>query len=127
MVRQRSESRAGWLCCPPLEYRWDIMCLYHDALGHCGSRQLMRVLHGLLHWRGVKGDVAGVVKVCGSCQRRKLALPDLPDLQEPVRHAGPFRHVHIDLAGPFPPLWLVFRGKSGSLDLRRRFRRLVWC
>jgi transposase InsO family protein len=102
MVRRRTASGGGWLCCPPLEHRWDVMRLYHDALGHCGSRQLMRVLHGMFHWRGMKGDVAGFVKVCDSCQRRKLALPELPDLQEPVRHAGPFRHVHIDLAGPFP-------------------------
>lgn len=87
------------------------MRLYHDALGHCGSRQLMRVLHGLFHWRGMKGDVAGFVKVCDSCQRRKLALPELPDLQEPVRHAGPFRHVHIDLAGPFPTPLVSVQGQ----------------
>ena len=34
-------------------------------------------------------------------QRRRLALPELPDLQPPVMPVGPLKRVHIDLAGPF--------------------------
>jgi hypothetical protein len=46
------------------------------------------------------GDVSMFVKTCDSCQRRNLAMPQAPPLQEPVVH-GPFEHVHIDLCGPF--------------------------
>ena len=102
LVRRGGQQGATWLCCPPLQYRWDIMRLYHDALGHCGARQLVLVLHRAFHWRGLKYDAERFVKVCDACQRRRLALPELPQLQPPVVHAGPFKHVHIDLAGPFP-------------------------
>jgi hypothetical protein len=46
------------------------------------------------------GDVSMFVKTCDSCQRRNLAIPQAPPLQQPVVH-GPFEHVHIDLCGPF--------------------------
>jgi RNase H-like domain found in reverse transcriptase/Reverse transcriptase (RNA-dependent DNA polymerase)/Integrase zinc binding domain/PHD-finger len=109
MVRRRlAKSGATWLCCPPVEYRWDIMRVFHDALGHCGERQLLACLHNYYHWRGISSDVSLLVRTCDACQRRKLALPELPPLQQPVIRAGPFRHVHIDLAGPFPtPVFTV--------------------
>ena len=113
LLVRRKPGRVGavWLCLPPLEYRWDIIRLYHDALGHCGVRQTLTVLHQYFHWKGIKLDVARHVKVCDACQRRKLALPELPDLQEPTLYAGPFRHVHVDLAGPFPTPVLTVQGQ----------------
>ena len=90
-----------WLTCPPVSYRWDIIAGVHDALGHAGVEQVLRYMHQFYHWRGLKADIARYVKQCEACQKRKLVLPPLPELQEPVIH-GPFDHVHIDLCGPFP-------------------------
>jgi hypothetical protein len=48
----------------------------------------------------MQADVAMFVRVCDSCQRRKLVMPQAPPLQRPRMH-GPFEHVHVDLCGPF--------------------------
>lgn len=99
--RQGTQHAVGWVCCPPLEYRWDVMRLYHDALGHCGPRQLLAVLRKYYTWKGMQLDAEGFCKCCDACQRHRLSLPVLPDMQEPELYAGPFRKVHIDLCGPF--------------------------
>ena len=90
-----------WLTCPPVSYRWDLIAGVHDALGHAGVEQVLAYMHQFYHWRGIKADIARFIKQCDACQRRKLVMPPLPELQEPVMH-GPFDHVHIDLCGPFP-------------------------
>ena len=90
-----------WLVCPPLQYRWDIIRVMHDALGHAGVKQTSQFLLQHFYWKGIKADTAVFVKCCDACQRRQLALPELPDLQEPIVY-GPFKHLHVDLAGPFP-------------------------
>jgi hypothetical protein len=73
----------------------------HDALGHAGVKQTSQFLLQHFYWKGIKADTVAFVKCCDACQRRQLALPELPDLQEPVVY-GPFKHLHVDLAGPFP-------------------------
>jgi hypothetical protein len=84
-----------------VSYWWDIIAV-HEALGHAGVEQVLAYyMHQFYHWRGLKSDIARYVKQCEPCQKRKLVLPPLPELQEPVIH-GPFDHVHIDLCGPFP-------------------------
>jgi hypothetical protein len=72
----------------------------HDTLGHAGVKRLCAGLQQHFYWRGLSGDVRMFVAQCDSCQRRKLAMPAPPPLQEPVVR-GPFAHVHIDLCGPF--------------------------
>jgi Integrase zinc binding domain len=109
--RQRCQSAVAWLVCPPVEYRWDLLRVYHDALGHCGSQQLVTAMHQHLHWSGLKSDAQKYVKACDACQRKLLALPELPELQQPVLHAGPFRHIHIDLTGPFLTPLVSVHGK----------------
>jgi hypothetical protein len=86
---------------PPISYRWDIIAGVHDALGHAGVEQVLAYMHQFYHWRNIMADIARYVKQCDACQKRKLVLPPLPELQEPVIH-GPFDHLHIDLCGPFP-------------------------
>ena len=95
--------RAGiqrWLVCPPLEYRWDVIRVIHETLGHAGIEQTLTVLHQHFHWPGLKSDVADYRKACDSCQKQSLIQHSPPDLQKPVIR-GPMKHVHIDLAGPF--------------------------
>ena len=90
-----------WLLCPPVEYRWDVIRVFHaDLLAHSGVTQTLAALHQHFHWPGIKADIAMHVKCCDSCQRHKLLLPNMPPMQAPAIY-GPFRHVHVDLAGPF--------------------------
>ena len=90
-----------WLLCPPVEFRWDLIRVFHcDLLAHSGVEQTLAAMHQHLHWPGMKADIASYIKCCDSCQRHKLLLPAEPVPQQPVIY-GPFRHVHCDLAGPF--------------------------
>ncbi len=89
-----------WLVCPPLQFRWNIIRMLHECFGHCGIEQSLIQLHMHFHWAGIKADVRLYVRCCDACQRRKLVLPDPPALQQPIIY-GPFKHVHVDLAGPF--------------------------
>jgi len=109
--RKRHNGGIVWLTCPPLEYRWDLLRVYHDALGHCGAQQMLLHVQQYFHWGGIKEDAQQFVRVCEACQKRRLALPELPDLRPPVLHAGPFRHIHVDLAGPFPTPMISIHGK----------------
>mgnify|MGYP001809986550 CR=1 FL=1 len=94
------EGAVQWCTCPPLQYRWDLIRCMHDSLGHAGVRRLSSGMQQYFSWRGLHNDVRMFVKQCEACQKRKLAMPALPPLQEPVVR-GPFEHVHIDLCGPF--------------------------
>jgi hypothetical protein len=77
----------------------------HDALGHGGegvqSDLVVSAAVFPLAWHatGSRADVAMLVRVCDSCQRRKLVLPEALPLQQPVVR-GPFEHVHSDLCCP---------------------------
>ena len=112
MTRRRlKKHNAVWLTCPPVQYRWDLLRVYHDALGHCGVNQLMKCIQNFFQWRGIKEDAEKFLRACDACQRKRLALPELPDLQQPVMPVGPFKHVHIDLAGPFETPLIDIHGK----------------
>ena len=89
-----------WLALPPLVFRWDIIASYHDRMGHAGVTQMLAVLHQHYHWPGIKADVAAYVEKCHACQVKRLELQQVAEIRTP-RMSGPFRHVHIDLAGPF--------------------------
>lgn len=99
-----------WLTCPPVEFRWDIIRVMHDALGHAGVNQTVEYMQQHFHWAGLRQDVSVYVKQCDACQRRKLVMPQPPPLQQPVIR-GPFEHVHIDLAGPFKTPLVDIYGK----------------
>lgn len=90
-----------WLAVPPVAYRWGLIGAYHDRMGHAGVSQTLAVMHQHYHWPGIKADVAAFVEQCHACQVKRLELEQVSDIQTP-RMSGPFRHVHIDLAGPFP-------------------------
>lgn len=87
----------------------------HDALGHADVQQTCVYMQQYFHWRGLRADVASLVRCCDNCQRRKLAMPALPPLQPPVVH-GPFEHGHIDLCGPFPAPVVSVHGRLSVPD-----------
>lgn len=104
-----------WLAVPPVEFRWGVIASYHDRMGHAGISQTLAVLHQHYHWPGIKADVSAYVEQCHACQVKRLELQQVADVQTP-RMSGPFRHVHIDLAGPFTMRRVKdqpVRGKSG--------------
>jgi hypothetical protein len=99
-VKVRYTDEYRWLVIPPVQYRWDIIRIMHEAVGHAGVQHTMANLHHHFHWCGVRADVTKYVKCCEPCQKRKLAVPAIPDLQQPVVY-GLFNHLHVDLCGPF--------------------------
>ena len=97
--RLRHADTPTWLVCPPVGFRWDVIRMVHDALGHSGVEHTLRVMHMHFHWNGIKEDISWFIQCCDACQRRKLKLPAPPELQSPAVY-GPFQHLHVDLAGP---------------------------
>ena len=73
MIFKKIRGRPSrWLVYPPLEYRWDIISMIHDVLGHSGISQTLVVVHQHFHWPGIKDDIARVLKTCDACQRSSL-------------------------------------------------------
>ena len=103
VYRESRDTASRWLVSPPVEYRWDIISLTHDALGHVGINKTHHFLHMHYSWVGMKSDVAWFVNTCDACQKVKACKPPQLPLQPPEVH-GPMEHVHIDLTGPFPRL-----------------------
>ena len=101
MVHKRIRNEAArWLICPPVGYRWDIICMFHYTLGHSGINQTLQVMHQHVHWPGIRADIEIFVKSCLACQQRKIIASEPAELQDSVIY-GPLKHIHLDLAGPF--------------------------
>ena len=90
-----------WLAVPPAGFCRGLIGAFHDRLCHSGVNQTLAVMHQHCHWPGVEADVAAFIRQCHACQVRHLELNHVADVLLP-RMSGPFRHAHIDLAGPFP-------------------------
>jgi hypothetical protein len=73
--------------------------------------RLFKCIQNFFQWRGIREDADKFLRACDACQRKRLALPELPDLQQPLMPVGPFKHVHIDLAGPFETPFIDIHGK----------------
>lgn len=97
----RNSNHRTWLTCPPVQFRYDLIVMVHEALGHAGVEQTLTHMHRHWHWRGLKCDVRHVLQRCDACQRRRVVLPDAPPHQEPAMY-GPFNHLHVDLTAPLP-------------------------
>jgi hypothetical protein len=52
-----------WLLCPPVQFRWDLIRVFHcDLLAHSGVEQTLAAMHQHLHWPGMKADIASYKK-----------------------------------------------------------------
>ena len=100
-VTRRGLAESRWLLCPPPESRWGLVQMVHDQMGHAGVNACMAYMHTHWHWRGMRADIATVVRACDACQRRRLLVAEPPPLQEPAI-LGPFEGLHADTCGPFP-------------------------
>ncbi len=94
------EGGALWRSSPPVEYRWGVIRMYHDLLGHSGIEHTHRCLAKQVFWPNMKKDVAAFCLACLVCQQRKATVYDLDFSEKTVIH-GALKHIHVDLAGPF--------------------------
>jgi hypothetical protein len=67
------------LRCAPVSYRWDAICIVHDALGHAAVQQTRAHLPQQMHWRGLLCDVKVTdvrlfVVECDACRCQPVAL-----------------------------------------------------
>ena len=100
-VRTRSDRRKGiWRTCPPLHYRWEIIRMYHDMLGHAGTNHTFQCLFNDIYWPAMRKDVRAFCAACIVCQQRKAVVYQ-PASQTKTEIHGPLKHIHVDLAGPF--------------------------
>ena len=100
-VRTRANTRMHmpWRTAPPLEYRWGVIRMYHDMLGHSGIAHTLRVLTRQVYWPNIKRDVTAYCMACLVCQQRKAVMYEA-DTREHTEIHGALKHIHVDLAGP---------------------------
>ena len=100
-ITRRGSAESRWLLCPAPEYRWGLIAMLHEGLGHAGINTCSDYMSKHWHWRGMRADIITVTRACDPCQRRRLLVAEHPPLQEPAI-LGPFEHCHLDTAGPLP-------------------------
>ena len=112
-MRVPSGSDVVWLTCPTVHYRWDIIRLFHDQLGHPGITRTVAAVMRQYYWQGINRDVRAFISTCDACQRFALRCPDIPKNMESMQYSevlGAYRHVHLDSFGPFPHPTIVSNG-----------------
>lgn len=90
----------AWRTSPPVEYRWGVIRMYHDLLGHAGIEHTHRAMAKQVYWPNMKKDVTAFCLACLVCQQRKACVYDLENRDSTVIH-GALKHIHVDLCGPF--------------------------
>ena len=104
-VQTRSTGNAqhgsqGWRTSPPVEYRWGVIRMYHDLLGHAGIEHTHKVMARQVYWPNIKKDVTAFCLACLVCQQRKAVMYECEERGRTELH-GALKHIHVDLAGPF--------------------------
>ena len=91
----------------PKVFRFKVLRLAHDDLGHMGARRVKALLKARFSWPGLGKDVVDYCRSCPSCQTcaksqaRKVPLMERRVLTEPFEVMG------FDIVGPMP------KGKGG--------------
>ena len=91
-------------------------------LSHPGIRVSVRLLTGVVVWKGIKKDVASWARECLQCSHSKVQRHTVA----PFKQVSPppksrFTHVYVDLTGPLPPS----NGFSYLMVIVRRFSRCI--
>ena len=98
--RVKSNKDQPWRTSPPLQYRWGVIRMFHDMLGHAGIEHTHRAMSRQIYWPGLKMDVTAYCLSCMVCQQRKAVMYEAEGLEHTELH-GALKHIHADLAGPF--------------------------
>lgn len=86
----------------PLGLRRPILAALHDAAGHLGFARTVSLVEQRFLWPDLKSDVREYVRSCTACQARYSPHTQPAGLLEPIRVAGPWELVGIDLLTPLP-------------------------
>jgi transposase InsO family protein len=120
-VRSRSKLRTQLRLCIPRTERKRILYEYHDRHAHPGIVHLYDQLRENVWWPRMLSHVIDYVRQCDTCRRskgeREKFLPRPVDVP-----AGPWSHLAIDHAGPFPT---SNNGMKYILVIIDRFTRYV--
>ena len=111
-MRSKRNKNQPWRTSPPKEYRWGVIRMYHDMLGHAGIEHTHRVMSRQVYWPNMKKDVSAFCLACMVCQQRKAVMYE-KDTMENTAIRGALKHIHVDLAGPFK---LVLDKKSVTFE-----------
>ena len=85
---QVKTRRNKWRTSPPLFYRWEVIRMYHDMLGHAGIEHTHRILAQQVYWPGMKKDVAGCCMACIVCQQRKVIMYEQDTMENTKIHGA---------------------------------------
>ena len=99
-LRNKKHKDHPWRTSPPLQYRWGVIRMYHDLLGHAGIEHTHRAMAQQVYWPNMKLDIKAFCFACIVCQQRKAVMYEAEGLEHTELH-GALKHIHVDLAGPF--------------------------
>ena len=99
-IRSKANREQPWRTSPPVEYRWGVIRMFHDMLGHSGIEHTQRALAKQVYWPNIKKDIAAFCMACMVCQQRKAVMYESETMSNTAIH-GALKHIHVDLAGPF--------------------------
>lgn len=86
----------------PPRYRPKVFDAFH-ALSHPGIRATQRLITARFFWPGINKDIRTWSRTCISCQHSKIHRHTVTPLAYFPMPDAPFRHIHLDVAGPLPP------------------------
>lgn len=90
---------------PPKDDQSRILKEYHESVvgGHKGITKLYNRVREDFYWKGMRKDIADLVKTCPSCQKFKLVRKGI---KQPLRITDTpqqaFDKVQLDIVGPLP-------------------------
>ena len=88
-------------------------------LSHPGTRAMAKLMTQRFVWPNIRKDSVAFAKQCEKCQRSKVTRHTQSPLGQYPTPEGRFRHINIDIVGPFPPS----NGNRYCLTIIDRFSR----
>ena len=102
----------------PLSLRGQIFQLFHNQ-AHPSAKVTDRVIRKRYVWPSMRRDISDWCKACPECQQSKISRHNRLLPSQITAPDGRFRHVHMDIVGPFP----VSNGFRYCLTVIDRFSR----
>ena len=102
----------------PPSLRHDVFSKLH-GLSHPGIRATQKLITSRYIWKSINSDVRTWAKHCIQCQQSKTTRHSKSALGSFLPPSDRFRHIHVDLVGPFP----ICQGNRYLLTIIDRFTR----
>ncbi|CAB0035279.1 unnamed protein product [Trichogramma brassicae] len=103
LIWGRPRKGTPWRLYVPTAIRPELLRQYHDSAeaGHPGSDETHRALQRHFYWRGMQQDVRSHIRDCNLCGRVKKASSHPAPISSHTP-TEPWKHVALDLMGPYP-------------------------